>query len=151
VAAYLDCLALFWMVLVTTLVIVRLVVDESFELCSWLLDVENVRSHELTERESRIKKLYIRKGQQLYHSSVQWLSNATLSSVHLRAIELEVKIFFMSDILKVVVCKDFFGRKVDVEEREIVLGRERRRRSIAVTSSLGGSVCMYGFGSELRC
>jgi hypothetical protein len=59
---------------------------------------------------------------------------------------LEVKIFFMSDILMVVVWKDLrgevFGRGVDVREREIDLGdkRERRRRSMALEVLIG----LYG-------
>jgi hypothetical protein len=59
---------------------------------------------------------------------------------------LEVKIFFMSDILMVVVWNDLrgevFGKKVDVREREIDFGdkRERRRRSMALEVLIG----LYG-------
>ena len=55
--------------------------------------------------------------------------------------ELEVKIFFMSDIVIVDVWKDLSGqlfkRKVDASERGIDLEdckRERRRRSMALRS-----------------
>jgi hypothetical protein len=60
---------------------------------------------------------------------------------------LEVKIFFMSDMLMVVVWKDLvrevFGRRVDVREREIDLEdckRERRKRSMALEVLIG----LYG-------
>jgi hypothetical protein len=60
---------------------------------------------------------------------------------------LEVKIFFMSDMLMVVVWKDLLmgdilGREVDVREREIDLEdkRERRRRSMALKVLIG----LYG-------
>jgi hypothetical protein len=65
VVAYLDCLALFLMVLVTTLEIVHLVVDWVFELRSWSKMLEHVQSHELMECESITKGWHIRKGQQL--------------------------------------------------------------------------------------
>jgi hypothetical protein len=60
---------------------------------------------------------------------------------------LEVKIFFMSDMLMVVVWKDLvrevFGRRVDEREREIDLEdckRERRKRSMALEVLIG----LYG-------
>jgi hypothetical protein len=60
---------------------------------------------------------------------------------------LEVKIFFMSDMLMVVVWKcllmgETLGRELDVREREIDLGdkRERRKRSMALKVLIG----LYG-------
>lgn len=67
--------------------------------------------------------------------------------------ELEVKIFFISDMLMVVVWKQLMGeglrREVEVKIRRLDLGAcksERRRRSIALNRDIG----LYGrFGSEL--
>ena len=67
--------------------------------------------------------------------------------------ELEVKIFFISDMLIVVVWKELIGeglrRDVEVKIRGMNLGvckSERRRRSIALNRDIG----LYGrFGSEL--
>jgi hypothetical protein len=109
----------------------------------------HVRYNEQMDRESEScprKCTYVRANSCCIHQSID-PKTSKLSSIHSRAIELEVKIFFMSDMLMVVVWKDLLmgdilGREVDVREREIDLEdkRERRRRSMALKVLIG----LYG-------
>lgn len=95
---------------------------------------------------------HIRKGQQLYiNQSICPIRKQ--SCQHSRAIELEVKIFFISDMLTFDVWKDLrfkgLGKQVDVKGRRTGLEdvkRERRRRSMSL-STLGFVCTVLGLSS----